>query len=107
MQTLSDSFTAFKTEAFRLEVLPAYSIPSEVDALVAFRQGRVPAVAPDYREWLDLVARTTDGGRRIVRVRIVDVPPTEYQRFELEWAYLLNVDAGESIRYITRQKYEN
>lgn len=38
--TLVDAFQNFQSSAFRLETLPAYDVPDEVDELESYRAGR-------------------------------------------------------------------
>src|SRR5215211_1369563 len=53
--------------------------------------------------WLAQVRATTAGGGRYERVRIVAEPPTAYQRFALRGCRQ-NVEAGEDIRYLRRER---
>jgi hypothetical protein len=85
----------FQASAFRLEALPAYSVPEEADMLAAFRRGE--AVSPDHHPWPKLVAGISAAGKTIQRVRIVSRPPTDYERFELS-LYPHSAEAGEDIR---------
>lgn len=100
-----DAFTGlfhdFQRSAFRLETRERYGVPSEQAAFQAFLAGEDPDLSW-FGSWLDLVRSQTGRGRRIERVRIVDTPPTDYQRFEL-YATPLNLAAGEDIRYLPRE----
>jgi hypothetical protein len=53
--------------------------------------------------WLDRVRATTATGVAWGRVRVVAEPPTVYQRFAL-MAAAQNVQAGEDIRYLQRER---
>jgi hypothetical protein len=85
----------FKASAFRLEALPAYSVPEEADMLMAFRRGE--AVLPDNHPWPKLVAAIRAAGKTIQRVRIVSDPLSDYERFELS-LYPHSAETGEDIR---------
>jgi hypothetical protein len=55
------------------------------------------------QDWLRMVGEAAVEGRRFSRVRVVDLPMSEYNRFE----YALsehNIAAGEDIRYLTRDE---
>lgn len=58
---------------------------------------------PELLEWFERVAEHTRQGKRVERVRVHDVPPTDYQRFE-RWLEAWNITAGETMRYLTRQR---
>jgi serine/threonine protein kinase len=61
---------------------------------------------PDYSwndEWAAMMRRRTADGQRMERVRIVSEPHGDYTRFMLDLAQV-NVEAGEDIRYLPRNK---
>lgn len=78
-------FDAFGTAVVRLETLPSFQVGgAEAERLAAFRAGRprpVRSVRTD--PWLARIAVTTVQGKRWSRVRIIDDPLTEYQRYQL------------------------
>jgi hypothetical protein len=99
---LGGLFERFSRSAFRLEARDDYNVPDEQQALAAFRSGQqVPPRTSDNSPWLALVASATAAGRRIVRVRVVGRPVTDYTRFEFA-AYRGNIAAGETIRVVER-----
>ena len=65
---MADPFD-FTDSAFRLEQLQDYSGVAVSDA--------------DLEEWADYIDRTRATGKRIYRVRIVELPLSEYTRWEL------------------------
>ncbi len=73
--------------AFRLETLPLAGQPIDAQDLAW------------HLPWFDAVRRAVDAGRVIQRVRVVDQPPTPYQRFELSLVPF-HVDAGEDLRIL-------
>jgi hypothetical protein len=95
----------FGHTAFRLELQDAYAEPSEDALLAAFLRGERPdpATAPELRQWYEQVSAQTRDGKRIERVRVQQDPPTDYQRFE-RWVDPGNIQAGEIMRYMTRQR---
>jgi hypothetical protein len=95
-------FGQFRHYAFRLEVQPTYKADYEQEALNDFLRGE-PRPAPEYdyyAPWLASVREVTAEGRRIERVRVLQEPPTDYQRFEL-WMARYNIAAGELLRCMT------
>lgn len=95
----------FEHTAFRLEQQSTYLEAIEVDLFAAFLRGeaRPAGTVPELREWFDRVAEHTRQGKRVERVRIQQDPPTDYQRFE-RWLDPENIAAGETLRYLTRQR---
>jgi len=86
----------FQRSAFRLETLPAYSMPQEADMLAAFRRGEEVKL-PDDHPWPALVRGATRTGKMMQRVRVVSHPLSVYLRFELT-LFHRSVEAGEDIR---------
>jgi hypothetical protein len=97
------------SDAFRIEAQPSYrTSPAESEALAGFLAGNAqpPSAFPVWQSWLDQVRGWTEGGKTLARVRIIDSPPTGYQRWSL-WCTNWHRDAGEDIRYLTREAADN
>src|SRR5262249_10189016 len=55
------------------------------------------------QDWLAMVKGATEEGRRFTRVRVVDLPLSDYNL----WSYVIaqhNITAGEDIRYLWAQR---
>lgn len=95
----------FERSAFRLETRAAYALGYEREDFDRFLAGE-PAPPPElawWRPWLEQIARFTAEGKRVARVRVLDEPPSDYQRWEL-WASGWHAEAGEKISYIPRSR---
>jgi hypothetical protein len=101
--TISHLFREFRHTAWRLETRCGYASDRNSPKWERWQAGE--DVAVDTSAWLENVAGQTADGKRIERVRLVDEPPTEGQRFLLASAPG-NVDAGEDIRNLTRAQAE-
>jgi hypothetical protein len=97
-------FTDFKHTAWRLETRRSYATDRRSEAWARWQAGEdVAHDEPDA--WRRNVAEQTAQGKRFGRVRIVDQPPTEGQRFLLTRAPS-NVAAGDEVRYLWRADAE-
>jgi len=98
-------FRYFKHTAWRLEVQPVYLVDYEQESVRRYLAGTPQPVTeiPPYVQWLDDIRAVTSEGKRVERVRVLEEPPTDYQRWEA-WAGKWNVTAGEVIRYIPRSR---
>lgn len=88
----------------RLEALPAYAVGgAEQDRLDAFRAGRArPLRSVRTDPWLARIALTTiTTGKDWSRLRVVDDPLTDYQRYQLA-SYRESQAVGERIRLVRR-----
>lgn len=92
-------FQNFGSEAFRFESLPEYSIPEEAESLRSYLEGHIAVTGQD-EDWIAFLQRSRAAGKRVIRVRLVPYPLTDYFRFELDWGYLLNAPAGEEVRFV-------
>lgn len=94
------------SDAFRIEAQPSYlTSPAEGEALAGFLAGnpQPPSAFPVWQSWLDQVREWTEQGKTIARVRIIDYPPTDYQRWSI-WCTRWHRDAGEDIRYMSGER---
>ncbi len=97
-------FTEFKHTAWRLETQRGYATDRVSPNWTRFQNGESFGFDPD-NPWQANVRAQTKEGKRIERVRLVDDPPTEGQRFLLATG-LGNVAAGEDIRNLSRADAE-
>jgi hypothetical protein len=95
-------FDSFRSAVFRLEALPAYA-GQEDDRMHAFYLGEpLPERSVRTEPWLARIAMTTITERKSwIRVRVVDEPLTEFQRYQLE-PYRESQAAGEQILIVAR-----
>jgi hypothetical protein len=92
-------FARFNESAFRLETLPHYLVDEESRAFALYLEGR-PFPERKHEEWLSLVSNAVRKGKLITRVHAIVPVLTPYLRFELEWFYPYNVEAGEDVRIL-------
>lgn len=98
-----EAFTTFERSAWRLEHQPAYYIGYERVQFDCFLAGhpQSPDENDDLRDWFRQTRRLVAEGKTIGRVRVVDEPLTDYQRW-MQWMDRWNRDAGETIQYLPR-----
>lgn len=97
-------FDEFSTTVVRLETLPVFSVGgAEQDRINAWRAGQPrPLRTVRTTPWLARIARTTIvDGKDWRRVRILDDPPTEYQRYQLA-GYIEGQAVGDQVRIAIR-----
>jgi hypothetical protein len=99
---ITDFFVdGFQHTAWRWETRRAYGVAAESEALQAFLRGE--DVSDPGRPWLVLMRHLALQRKTVGRVRLVDDPLTDYQRFLLS-DVTDSVDAGEDIRYLHRDE---
>lgn len=96
---ISHLFREFRHTAWRLETRRGYASDRRGPKWARWQAGE--DISAGTSGWLENVAEQTAAGKRFERVRLVDEPPTEGQRFLLACAPA-NVAAGEDIRNLTR-----
>jgi hypothetical protein len=104
-EEFGQALRSFQHTAFRLELQDAYAEPCEAELFAAFLNGDpFPATeVPELRDWYDNIAAHIRDGQRVERVRVQREPPTSYQQFE-RWLGQWNLQAGEVMRYLTRDR---
>ncbi|MEU6703864.1 DUF6879 family protein [Streptomyces wuyuanensis] len=93
-------FREFKHTAWRLETRRGYASDRNGAKWQRWLEGQDIAAEP-ADDWRRNVTEQTAAGKRFERVRLVDDPPTDGQRFLLA-SGLGNVAAGEDIRNLAR-----
>jgi hypothetical protein len=103
--TFGTYFETFERTAWRLETRRGYASDRQSTNWARWQAGEdVSHDAP--RPWGENVQRQTSAGKRFERIRIVDDPPTEGQRFLLARA-THNEATGENIRHLWRAEAEH
>lgn len=94
----------FEHTAWRLETRTGYASDQAMPSYGEFLRTGDTAGEVGH-PWFDNVRRMVRSGKRFERVRLVDNPPSENQRYLLACART-NVAAGEDIRYLWRDDAE-
>ncbi|AXI78984.1 DUF6879 family protein [Peterkaempfera bronchialis] len=101
---LNDLFDTFQHTAWRLEVRRAYDADQRTDLYKRFLRGE--GVEEDTSgPWYTSRRQMAAEGKRVERVRLVDAPLTENQRFLLARAPHI-IGVGEDVRYLWRTDAE-
>ncbi|MFF9899324.1 DUF6879 family protein [Streptomyces longispororuber] len=100
----SRMFENFQHSAWHLEMRTRYAVDEATDTYRQFVRGEKPAWDMDS-PWARTISAKTRGGAYVGRVRIVDDPPTEGQRYLLAHAEH-NADLGEDVRNMWRADAE-
>ena len=89
--------------AFHLEMKDSYHVTTEDEPFRQFLAGET--VDLEWMAgWLALIRDTTGAGVAVQRTRIVSEPLNDYARFLLYAVTPSNVEAGEDVRYLPRDK---
>lgn len=97
MDAMVEVFDQFKRSAFRLELLPAYSVDSDGADYQRWVAGEPEPTWERKNPWLAELREDTAAGRLHSRVKVMSTQPTDYERYAAEWGYELNAQAGEDI----------
>jgi hypothetical protein len=99
-EEITHLFAEFEHTAFRLETRRGYASDRQGARFQAFMRGILPEPEPDH-PWNVNVRAKAGQGAQFSRVRIIDEPPTDGQKFLMATA-AGNVAAGEDIRVLAR-----
>lgn len=85
---------------FRLETLDVYEVASDGSDYRRYLDGEAEPTWERKQPWLDDLRAERDSGRYRHRVHVLHTPLGPYLRYECEWGYAYNVQAGEDIRIL-------
>ncbi len=108
MIDFKEPFLSFTKSAFRLETLPEYKVDYEENLIADYIAGKEVEYKNEHIDWwLDLVQDRTAKSMNFERVHVVSEPLTDYLRFKLGVAYPKTSAAGERIRLITEDNFDD
>lgn len=90
----------FTRTAFRLEVLDAYAVESDGGEVARYLAGEPEPDAAHKGPFLEVLRAEREAGKLRHRVHVLRTPLTDYLRYECEWGYVPNVEAGEQIKIL-------
>lgn len=90
----------FHRTAFRLEVRDAYAVATDGGDFARYLAGEPAPDAARKNAWLDTLRAERQAGKVRQWVHVVHGPLTDYLRFEMEWGYLPNLQAGAEVRIL-------
>jgi hypothetical protein len=93
-------FTSFRHTAYRLETLQQYGVGYEDRSFQAFLAGEPPVTDPARDEWTGMIRAAVAAGKTLQRIHLVSEPLSDYLRYELEWWYRPNTEAGDDVRIL-------
>jgi hypothetical protein len=101
---MEEAWSKTKRSIFRLEALPAYSVQEDLALFEKWKRGRFELDGA-LREWLQKLKRAKDSRMSIQRVRVVQLPISDYIRYEMDfWKH--SIRSGEEITFIESEKYK-
>lgn len=96
-QYLADHFHQI---AFRLEVRDAYAVASDGGDFARYLAGEPAPDADRKNAWLNRLRTEARAGKTRQWVHVVHGPLSDYLRYEMEWSYLPNLQAGAQVRIL-------
>jgi hypothetical protein len=85
---------------FRLEIEPAYDVPADGNDFERYLAGEPYPDMERKERWLLFLREQHDRGIYRHRVRVVNTPLSDYDRYAFEWGYSYNVPAGDDTRIL-------
>jgi hypothetical protein len=97
---LGDLLDQAQRVLFRLEVLDAYDVASDGGDYARYVAGEPGPDMARKGPWLERLRQDAARGLRNRRVHVVRSPLSDDLRYEMEWGYAPNAEAGEEIRIL-------
>ncbi len=89
-----------RTDLLRVQTLDYYRVASDGDDYSRYLSGETAPTAAGKQEWLERLRSDTAAGRLRRNVHIVRPPLPPYLRYQFEWCYVPNAEAGQDIRVL-------
>jgi hypothetical protein len=73
-------------------------------SFLSWKAGKPVDILTDWGEWYNLMVTTIGRGVEVRRARVVSEPITDFIRHEYETTGMLNIPAGEKVRWLPRRE---
>ncbi|MDX3004487.1 hypothetical protein PWY87_22555 [Kribbella solani] len=101
-ESFADLLARTTRTALKLEFRDEYM--TQDPGHVAWQAGDLDAAVRAYADWTETAREATSRGVEVKRARVVSEPCSEYIKFEHAVTQRVNIDAGEQIRWVPRQR---
>lgn len=91
----------------RVEQFPVYNVPSDLEIFERYQRGERIRSGELLYEWYSRIANKVEAGVRVDRIRVLDLPIPDYQRYEIDWGYAVGEKFGQATWAIRRELYES
>jgi hypothetical protein len=106
-QELGTHLRQAQRSLFRLEIQPAYDVPTDGNDFERYLAGEPGPDMVRKSRWLDFLREQRTQGIYRHRVRVVSTPLSDYDRYAAEWGYAYNVPAGDDTRILDLAKHSH
>lgn len=97
-------FDEARSEWFRLEAHSTYSVDVEQPRFRAYLAGEPYDPESEPKEWYEEIQRRVSDGIAYRKVRVVEGPLSEYERWEFEWSYTATEKLGQRTFVLDRSE---
>lgn len=102
VEQLRELYSGVARRSLRMETRQAYAVPWEDESVAAWLRGEPLPPDPALERHRAKCRALAASGRHAMRVRFLELPTTEYTRYEFEHGYPGNFEAGEEIHILDR-----
>lgn len=102
---LKDFWRNARSEISRVEQQVDYSVPADLAIYRRYLAGETITLEELAGDWYHIIGRTTAGGIAVHRFRVFDLPLPDYQKYEIDWGYLVGARFGQQTWAIRRPLY--
>ena len=94
---LSELIDSAQESIFRLEAQPSYNVTAADRDVARYLAGEGPDMERKQK-WIDVLRARVARGVQLRHVRVLRLPPSDYDRMVCEWSYPHYIEAGQGIR---------
>jgi hypothetical protein len=103
LQQMLDNWDKAEKSVFRLESIPEYNIPGDIELFEKWKKGKLKINKND--SWFNRLRNTKEKGISMQRVRIVPLPILDYIKYEMEF-WKISRECGEVFLFLEESKYD-
>lgn len=100
-------WSAASSEIARVEQRVDYFVPDDQRLYRRYLAGEQVRIEDIGSEWYSLIRETVARGVEVHRFRVFDLPLPDYQKYEIDWGYLVGAEFGQETWAIRRPLYQS
>ncbi|MGH3787958.1 MAG: DUF6879 family protein [Pseudonocardiaceae bacterium] len=87
-------------DLLRVQTLAYFGVPSDDEDYLRYVNGQSVPLSPHREPWYAQLRSERAAGQIWRNVHVVDLPLNDYLRYQFEWCYTSNVEAGMEVRVL-------
>lgn len=107
MLNFDEAFLSAKQTIYRFELKKDYHVKEDWEVFKKYRKTIAVSIHDIGKQWYEQIQTKTLEKVEVIRIRVIDKPLPEYQKYSIDWGYRVGQFYGQQTFFIRRTIYND